>query len=628
MGINSSVITSNNTSSEQKQAIRSQWEVSLKGALRRSQDGQLSEQVFSKYDTQQIGALEHDQAIDYIHDLLEVSSLNKRIQEEAKSYNLDSNEYYEKYVENIFQEMDINKNGKIEFEEWLNQRPSVGAWEGLMNLISIQTRRFFIEPSEDESSSSFDVSISEEEYEWDDQELITDINEVVKNVNSISVEDMKNMRINMMTNVKELTGMDKHLVMALLNKYNWDKTEFLSAYFDDPETVLKQANVAFLRSSGGREPIVIEEKEIDCSICWDITDKFTVLPGCGHVFCDACWDNGLSVEIINGKTIEIRCMENNCNMLVPEEIVMKTVKPEVYEKYQKFLNSRFIENNLEIRWCPSPNCEAAVYEPIVEGDCFVGICECGIEFCWKCGLDNHAPASCEDVEEFLSRGDSEDLKTKKWLQENTKKCPQCKNPIQKNDGCFHMTCSQCYHQFCWLCSQDWSTHNSSFSCSRYQDGVLQDKPEFRDDENQNDYLLDKFDQQFMHYAERYHAYKNSVNGHEKNESNIADLILRIEHMYGEYWSPDYLFFANNRLTACRKYLQYISLQLAVSSGESDIFNKFTLIQDTLEIVTEQLANIIERDLESEEYTRGVDWDLELKNIAKIADQCINNVKNI
>ena len=37
----------------------------------------------------------------------------------------------------------------------------------------------------------------------------------------------------------------------------------------------------------------------------------------------------------------------------------------------------------------------------------------------------------------------------------------CHKPIEKNKGCNHMTCSQCRHEFCWICMGPWRQHGSS-----------------------------------------------------------------------------------------------------------------------------------------------------------------------
>ena len=37
-----------------------------------------------------------------------------------------------------------------------------------------------------------------------------------------------------------------------------------------------------------------------------------------------------------------------------------------------------------------------------------------------------------------------------WVTKNTKACPGCKAPIQKNGGCNHVTCTRCQGHFCWV----------------------------------------------------------------------------------------------------------------------------------------------------------------------------------
>ena len=40
----------------------------------------------------------------------------------------------------------------------------------------------------------------------------------------------------------------------------------------------------------------------------------------------------------------------------------------------------------------------------------------------------------------------------RWLDSNSRKCPNCQAKIQKALGCNKMTCTHCSSSFCWLCS--------------------------------------------------------------------------------------------------------------------------------------------------------------------------------
>lgn len=44
------------------------------------------------------------------------------------------------------------------------------------------------------------------------------------------------------------------------------------------------------------------------------------------------------------------------------------------------------------------------------------------------------------------------------------KCPMCRETIEKNNGCIHMTC-RCRYEFCWICLKVWKGHGNYFNCS-------------------------------------------------------------------------------------------------------------------------------------------------------------------
>lgn len=98
------------------------------------------------------------------------------------------------------------------------------------------------------------------------------------------------------------------------------------------------------------------------------------------------------------------------------------------------------------------------------------ICKCGGTYCFTCKNEAHRPVDCETVRRWnvKNSAESENLT---WIIANTKPCPKCARPIEKNQGCMHMTCSQCAYEFCWLCLGSWKEHGDGtggyYACNRY-----------------------------------------------------------------------------------------------------------------------------------------------------------------
>lgn len=142
-----------------------------------------------------------------------------------------------------------------------------------------------------------------------------------------------------------------------------------------------------------------------------------------------------------------------------------------------------MESNKSIKWCPVAGCGRAVRLPEAEQTgnrqnksipITSHAVDCGNAhfFCWEClGIvdtftlnlaftlfasgEAHAPSGCKQWQEWqlkiaevkpeelkASCSGSEDAANCLWLVTNSKPCPNCKSPIQKNEGCNHMKCSK------------------------------------------------------------------------------------------------------------------------------------------------------------------------------------------
>merc|ERR1711879_1118705 len=81
---------------------------------------------------------------------------------------------------------------------------------------------------------------------------------------------------------------------------------------------------------------------------------------------------------------------------------------------------------------------------------------------------------------------------KVWIIGNTKPCPKCKNPIEKNGGCMHMTCRPpggCGHEFCWICKGDWKGHTN---CNAFEEKESGDVREARSEVLRYAHFFERF----------------------------------------------------------------------------------------------------------------------------------------
>lgn len=162
---------------------------------------------------------------------------------------------------------------------------------------------------------------------------------------------------------------------------------------------------------------------------------------CTHTFCDDCWRNYLIEKVRSGpQGINAGCMQAGCNMKVGHSVFEKILgtSPSDKETYWKWLCKSYTDDNSAIKWCPELGCEYCFEREIFASDMEVN-CECGISFCFACNESSHKPCDCETAKlwNIKSQAESENVT---WIMANTKSCPGCKRPIEKNQGCNHMTC--------------------------------------------------------------------------------------------------------------------------------------------------------------------------------------------
>ncbi|KAH7685045.1 E3 ubiquitin ligase RBR family protein [Dioscorea alata] len=315
------------------------------------------------------------------------------------------------------------------------------------------------------------------------------------------------------TSVSTVLSIPRVASCILLRHYNWSVNKVHDEWFADEENARKAVGLL-------EKLIEIpKEKELVCGICFDTYPREKMnAAACGHPFCHDCWRGYIGTSISDGPgCLMLRCPDPSCDAAIGQDMITLLATHDDAEKYSKYLIRSYIENNRKTKWCPAPGCEFAVDFVLGSGN-FDVCCNCSHTFCWNCTEEAHRPVDCGTVAKWILKNSAES-ENMNWILANSKPCPKCKRPIEKNQGCMHITCTPpCKYEFCWLCLGAWSDHGERtggfYACNRYeaarQEGVY-DETERRREMAKNSL------ERYTHYYERWATNQSS------RQKALADL---------------------------------------------------------------------------------------------------------
>jgi len=129
---------------------------------------------------------------------------------------------------------------------------------------------------------------------------------------------------------------------------------------------------------------------------------------------------------------------------------------DTYSKFIRFKEEHEVIKTADRKLCPTPDCQGVLKK---ENGANKATCpQCEKHFCFRCQHGWHEGKSCQEAEDEYY-GD--------WAEHRmANKCPNCKARIEKEDGCPHMTCRVCYHEWCWVCGSkfDSTIHSMPIYC--------------------------------------------------------------------------------------------------------------------------------------------------------------------
>ncbi|KAF2541422.1 hypothetical protein F2Q68_00028887 [Brassica cretica] len=441
--------------------------------------------------------------------------------------------------------------------------------------------------------------------------------------------------------VMELLSIKEHHARTLLIHYQWDIEKLISVFVEKgKDSLFSGAGVTVFdcRYGGDSSSLPSSSSNMSCDVCLeDVVADLMKRMDCGHCFCSDCWTEHFTVQINEGQSKRIRCMAHKCNAICDEDVVRSLVskkRPDLAEKFDRFLVESYIEDNKMVKWCPStPHCGNAIR---AEDDKLCEVeCSCGLQFCFSCMCQAHSPCSCL-MWELWRKKCRDESETVNWITVHTKLCPKCYKPVEKNGGCNLVRCI-CGQYFCWLCGGATGKEHTyrsiaGHSCGRYED----------DKERQMERAKRDLDR-YTHYHHRYKAHTDSSKLEDKLRNTILEKVSNSEKK--ELKLKDFTWVTNglNRLFRSRRILSY-SYAFAyymfgeelfkdeMSSSEREMKkNLFEDQQQQLEGNVEKLSQLLEEPFDDFSDDKVMDVRIHVINLSVAVDslckkmyECIEN----
>ena len=324
-----------------------------------------------------------------------------------------------------------------------------------------------------------------------------------------------------------------------------------------------------------------------CGICYNdeiaMSDSYAM--SCGHRFCTACYKSFLENAIKEGpnQILNATCPSHDCIERITGVEVSELI-PEQLEKWKDYFLRQFVEQESHYRFCTGPDCDVVV---VSLGDTGPVTCICDTTFCFGCGELPHVPALCEDFEKWQKIFGSSVF----WVAKHTKPCPNCGVPIEKNQGCNHIRCSQCQFDFCWICLAHLDTHMMAHTCNQYDPAAHAEDDDVK---------------MRLFFTDRFQAHEEAELFARKRLEGIED---KVQHLLDKFWlleekEAQDLVKGEETLVEARRFLKYSFIAAYGMKDDKSRRKVFESHQGALELLTETLSGLTELNLDTMYVERG------------------------
>ncbi|CAD6593306.1 MAG: hypothetical protein ASARMPRED_007270 [Alectoria sarmentosa] len=212
------------------------------------------------------------------------------------------------------------------------------------------------------------------------------------------------------------------------------------------------------------ERLRIEEDPVvsECAVCLtEAEDPYHTT--CGHWYCRACVVS--QCYSVGKDEIPIRCLGNSgkCSriFLLPE---LKSALPsDAFEQFLAKSSTAYFRTITTIQECPTSHCRQT-YRASTDGSVITCL-RCSTPICTTCHAPSHSGVTCATHQ----RSGTAEYQSWTFFNEHVRKCPRCRNLIEKTGGCERVDCL-CGAGLCWKCMELWDG-NGQCRCGRIASGA-------------------------------------------------------------------------------------------------------------------------------------------------------------
>jgi hypothetical protein len=195
------------------------------------------------------------------------------------------------------------------------------------------------------------------------------------------------------------------------------------------------------------------EKLKECPVCLDDKNEKDCLQlSCNHTFCKTCLMHVFNTAIDTDKsTKHLTCPNHICNKQLTNQDIQNILDND-NKKFNAYLDLAAKEwlnkQGKCTKHCLTTNCKWSYLKEDNLANVNYKCPGCNKQYCSNCLFPHSANVSCEQAEKDRKPSDKT---TEQWMAENSRPCPQCGTKIEKNGGCFWVTCFHCGKGFCYNC---------------------------------------------------------------------------------------------------------------------------------------------------------------------------------